>query len=203
MTQFSFPFQDIDTTEAQFSQWARNIGQGVSGEPTGTDLEVTAGTALSVDIDEGQSLVRGHYYISTAVENLVLATADGVLDRVDVVVLRLDPDLDSIVLGVVTGTPGAGVPALTQTDTAVFELPLADVEVPAGAGVPGTITDRREFVGTRLGSWTTAGRPNITGRVLFGFNSDSGEVEFYNINTSNWQTVGGLGFESSFLLGGM
>jgi hypothetical protein len=189
MTEFSFPFEDIDTTEAQFSQWARNIGQGVAGVPTGTDLQVTAGSALSVDIGEGQAMVRGHYYISTAIENLALDTAHPSLNRSDVVVLRLDPDADEIVLAVVTGTAGSGVPTLTQTDTGVYEFPLATVAVPANSGVPGTITDRREFMGTKLGSWTTAGRPTPTGSPLFGFNTTTSRVEVYNTNTSAWQDV--------------
>ena len=29
MAQTSFPFESIDTSETQFSQWARNIGEGV------------------------------------------------------------------------------------------------------------------------------------------------------------------------------
>jgi hypothetical protein len=125
-------------------------------------------------------MVRGHYYISTATENIVLATADPSLARSDVIVLRLDPDNDEIVLAVVTGTPGSGVPTLTQTETGVYELPLATVAVAAGAGVPGTITDRREFMGTKLGSWTTAGRPEPAGRILFGFNTDLNLIEVYD-----------------------
>jgi hypothetical protein len=151
-------------------------------------------------------MVRGHYYTSDATESLSLATADPTNDRIDTVVLRLDPTANSIVLAVKTGTPAGSpsAPALVQTDAGIFEQPLADVLVAATAGVPGTITDRREFMGTRLGSWDTAGRPTPAGRVLFGFNTTTGEVEYYNTNESAWTPVGGgLGFEGQFLLGGM
>lgn len=206
MTQASFPFEGIDTTETQFSKWARHFNSGVDDVPTGTALEVSAGTGLAVDVEAGEAMVRGHYYTSDATESLALATADATNDRIDTIVLRLDPTANSIVLAVKTGTPAGSpvAPTLVQTDAGIFEQPLADALVPANSGVPTTITDRREFMGTRLGSWDTAGRPLPAGRVLFGFNSTTGAVEYYNTNTSAWTPVGGgLGFEGSFLLGGM
>jgi hypothetical protein len=205
MAQTSFPFEGIDTTETQFSQWARNFNSGVDDVPTGDALEVSAGTGLAVDVEPGESMVRGHYYINDDTVSLALATADATNDRLDTVILRLDPTANSIVLAVKTGTPAGSptAPALVQTDAGIFEQPLADVLVPANSGVPTTITDRREFQGTRLGSWTTDGRPDDNGRVLFGFNTTTGAVEFYNTNTSAWTPVGGgLDFEGQFLLMG-
>lgn len=205
MTQASFPFEGIDTTETQFSQWARNFNSGVDDVPTGTALQVSAGTGLAVNVAAGEAMVRGHYYTSDAVESLALATADATNDRLDLVVLKLDPTANSIVLAVKTGTPAGSptAPSLVQTDAGIFEQPLAEVLVPATSGVPTTITDRREFMGTRLGSWTTAGRPTPAGRVLFGFNTTTGEVEYYNTNESAWSPIVGVGFEATFLLGGM
>ena len=204
MTQTSFPFEGIDTTETQFSQWARHFNNGVNDEPTGDALEVSAGTGLAVDVEAGEAMVRGHYYISDAVESLALATADATNDRIDTVVLRLDPTANSIVVAVKTGTPAGSpsAPSLVQTDAGIFEQALANVLVPATAGVPGAITDRREFMGTRLGSWATIGRPEPAGRVLFGFNSTTGSIEFYNTNTDAWTPVGGVGLEATFLLMG-
>ena len=206
MTQTSFPFEGIDTTETQFSQWARNFNSGVDDVPTGTGLQVTVGTGLAVNVAAGESMVRGHYYISDATESLALATADASNDRIDTIVLKLDPSANSIVLAVKTGTPAGSpsAPTLVQTDAGIYEQPLANALVPATSGVPTTITDRREFQGTRLGSWSTAGRPTPAGRPLFGFNTTTGQVEYYDTNTSAWTPVGaGLGFEGQFLLGGM
>lgn len=191
MTQTSFPFEGIDTTETQFSKWARHFNNGVNDEPTGDALEVSAGTGLAVDVEAGEAMVRGHYYISDATESLALATADATNDRLDLVVLRLDPTANSIVLAVKTGTPAGSpsAPALVQTDAGIFEQALAEVLVPANSGVPTTITDRREFMGTRLGSWSTAGRPTPAGRVLFGFNTTDQAIEFYNPITDAWGPV--------------
>jgi hypothetical protein len=205
MAQSSFPFENIDTTETQYSQMFRTLNNGVNGTPDGGELEVDAATAgLAVDIAAGQAMVRGHFYISTDTETRALAVADSVNDRIDTVVLRLDPVANTILLAVKTGTPDPSpvAPALVETDGGVFEQPLADVLVPANAGIPGTITDRREFMGTRLGTWTTAGRPPITGRPLFGFNTDTQSIEFYNTVTSAWTPVGGVGLEVTFLLMG-
>jgi hypothetical protein len=145
MTQSSFPFENIDTTETQFSQWARNIGEGVVPDSNGDTLEVSVGTGLAVDVDPGRALVRGHFYASTEVESLPLTTADAGDPRLDTVVLRLNPTANTIVLAVVDGTPASSpvAPTLTQTDSGIYELPLADVLVPASSGVPTTITDRR------------------------------------------------------------
>jgi hypothetical protein len=119
-------------------------------------------------------------------------------------VLRLDPIANSVIIAVKTGVPDPSpvAPALVQTDGGIFEQPLANVLVPANAGVPGTITDRREFMGTKLGAWTTAGRPDPGTRVLFGFNTELQTIEFYNTVTSAWTPVGGVGLEVTFLLMG-
>jgi len=61
--------------------------------------------------------------------------------------------------------------------------------VPANAGVPGTITDRREFMGTKLGAWTTDGRPVPAGRVLFGYNTTLELVEYYDPVAEAWEPV--------------
>lgn len=192
MAQSSFPFENIDTTETQYSQLFRTLNNGVNGTPDGGELEVdSAAAGLAVDIAAGQAMVRGHFYISTAVETRSLAVADPSDDRIDLVVLRLDPIANSVVLAVKTGVPDPApvAPALVLTDGGIFEQPLAEVLVPANAGVPSTITDRREFMGTKLGSWTTAGRPIVTDRALFGFNTDLQAIEFYNPTADEWEEI--------------
>ena len=207
MAETSFPWEDIDTTETQYSQLFRQLNNGVNGTSATDEVKVVAGFAgLTVDVEPGEAMVQGHYYINTVAKNIELDTADGVNDRIDTIVLRLDDVANEIVAVAVTGTPAVSPdsPTLNQTEPyGVYEFPLADVLVPAGAGVPGSITDRREFMGTRLGTWSTASRPPITGRPLFGFNTDTGQIEFYNTLEADWRPVVGVGFEASFLLGGM
>lgn len=194
MAQSSYPFEGIDTTETQFSQMFRNLQDGVNGTYGGTELEVSAGTGLAVDVEAGQAMVRGHYYISTATESLALATADATNPRLDVVVLRLDPVANSIIVAVKTGTPASSpvAPALVQTDSGVYEFALANVLVPATAGVPSTITDRREYMGTRIGLWNDDTRPTSL-KPHVGFNVDGATFEGYDPITELWGPIGGGG----------
>jgi hypothetical protein len=125
---------------------------------------------------------------------LALATADATNDRLDTVVLKLDPGANSIILAVKTGTPAGSpsAPALVQTDAGVFELPLANVLVPATAGVPSTITDRREYMGTKIGLWSDSTRPTDTFPYV-GFNTDGATFEGYDPVTDTWGPIGGGG----------
>jgi hypothetical protein len=194
MTQTSFPFENIDTTETQYSQMFRNLQDGVNGTYGGTELEVSAGTGLAVDVDPGAAMVRGHYYISDAVESLSLATADATNPRLDVVVLRLDPTANSIVVAVKTGTPAGSpvAPALVQTDAGIYEFALANVLVPATAGVPSTITDRRLFMGTRVSLWSTDTRPTSAVPHV-GYNVTEQTYEGYDPILAEWGPIGGGG----------
>lgn len=150
MAQSSWPFENVDTSETQFSQWARNIGEGVA-DGYDAELAVSAtGLAMSVVVGAGRGMVRGHFYLSNASETLNIASASAVSPRIDTVVLRLDPTANSVVLGVVTGTASSSpvAPTLTQTDTGTYEYALANVYVAANATAigSGNITDRRTFI---------------------------------------------------------
>lgn len=194
MAQSSFPFEGIDTTETQFSHLFRTLQDGVNGTYGGTELQVGAGTGLAVDVSAGQAMVRGHFYESTATESLALTTADATNPRLDRIVLRLDPVANSIILAVKTGTPAGSpvAPSLVQTDAGTWEMALATVLVPATAGVPSTITDEREFMGTRIGLWSDDTRPT-TAFPYVGFNTTGGTFEGYDPATATWGPIGGGG----------
>ena len=191
MTQSSWPFQDVNTTETQFSRWARHIGQGVNGVPGDNNLRVigdSSGMQVKVKIAGGnsQAIVRGHMYNSTAEEVLTIDPSTS-NPRVDYVVLNLDPTANSILLQVVKGTPAASpaAPTLTQTDTGIYQFPLAAVTV--GANVTtidaSAVSDVRTFI---QNVWTTGTRPPVfTG--LTGFNVTTGRLEVYN--GSSWSDV--------------
>lgn len=151
MAQTSWPFDSIDTTETQFSQWARNIGEGVKGAPTGTELKPYGdSTGMLVKVPAGQALVRGHYYANDAIVSLAVTTAHATLPRIDSVVLTLDPSLNTCVLAVVAGTANASpvAPTLTQTDAAVYQIRLGNIAVAAAVSTitAGNVTDTRPFL---------------------------------------------------------
>jgi hypothetical protein len=147
MAQTSWPFENIDTSETQYSLLFRNLGEGViSGKEQ--ELEPFGdGTGMNVKVRAGQALVRGHYYYNTGIETLSIAAADPTNPRIDSLVLRLDPTANSILLVVLTGTPGVSpsAPSLTQTDSGIYEQLLANISVAANATVisAGNVADER------------------------------------------------------------
>jgi hypothetical protein len=189
MTQTSWPFEDADTTEAQFSQLFRRLQtSGVSGSPSTTDVKVTGDSSgMNVKVAAGYAIVRGHAYSNDAVVTLTIGTA-AANPRIDVVVLRLNPTANSITLAVVAGTPAATptVPSLTQSDIDTYELPLAYVAVGASVSTiaAGNVTDVRSFLGTQFGRWTTSTRPASPVIGTSGFNTTSGAPELWN--GSSW-----------------
>jgi len=187
MAEQSFPFENIDTTEAQFSEWATNFQEtGVQGSPTGTELGITVtGSDFNLTIAAGQAFIRGHYYINT--DDLVLAvTSAGTNTRIDIVVVELDPEANTIVTKIVSGEAVAAdpvAPTLTQSPTGIYQLPIATLTIPNSTVVitAGMLVDTRTFMGNRVGIWTTATRPaNPTAYQTIGYNTTIGRHESWN-----------------------
>ena len=187
MAEQSFPFENIDTTESQFSEWATNFQEtGVQGSPTGTELGITVtGSDLNLTIAAGQAFIRGHYYINT--DDLVLAvTSAGVNTRIDIVVVELDPEANTIVTKIVSGTAVSAdpvAPTLTQSATGIYQLPIATLTIPTSTVVitSGMLTDTRTFMGNRVGIWTTATRPtDPTNYQTIGYNTTIEAHESWN-----------------------
>jgi hypothetical protein len=97
-------------------------------------LTVTAGTGLTSVLAAGQAFINGYSYVNDT--NLVLAhtAAHATLDRLDLVVIRLDLAAREIHAAIVAGTPAASpsTPALTNTAT-IIEIPIARMYVRAAA----------------------------------------------------------------------
>lgn len=187
MTQSSYPFDNLDTTETQFSYWAKNLSGngygGVAGVPGDSTLKVaTSASGLVVTVTAGFALVRGFAYSNDATVTLTLNTATQ--NRYDRIVLRLDPSANTIVLAVVTGTGAVSptLPALTQTDTGIYEMELANIYIPAGAvlSTSGTLTDTRTFLGEQTGKWSVAGRPTAPMIGRLGYNTDLAALEVWS-----------------------
>ena len=187
MAEQSFPFENIDTTESQFSEWATNFQEtGVQGSPTGTELGITVtGSDLNLTIAAGQAFIRGHYYINT--DSLVLpVTSAGTNTRIDIVVVELDPEANTIVTKLVQGEAVAAdpvAPTLTQSATGIYQLPIATLTIPTSTVVitTGMLVDTRTFMGNRIGIWTTATRPaNPTAYQTLGYNTTIESHESWN-----------------------
>lgn len=206
MAETSFPFENVDVSETQFSRWARNFQDyGVNGVPGDGNLLVTGDdSGLQVRVAAGQAFVRGHYYINTSQATVTLLSA-GSNTRIDMIVLELDPVANSISLKAVRGEEVSSspvAPTLTQLDVGVYQLPLAYATIPADTTsiTSGMVTDFRSFMGQRIGIWTTATRPaNPIANFTFGFNATTGFHEVWG--GSEWRAFQPDSFTPFLLMG--
>lgn len=125
--------------------FASLIGNGVIPNPAG-GLQVVAGEGMQVIVSPGVAYISGYRYENTDAMAVELANADGVLKRIDRIVVRWDLAERKMTTQVKSSAPASSpvAPAL-QRDADVFELCLADIAVDAGSLSirQADITDRR------------------------------------------------------------
>ncbi|GEB46948.1 hypothetical protein MTE01_28930 [Microbacterium testaceum] len=176
MAMTAWPRVNEATTDAQYAELFDSvIGTGVRDS---TELRVDAdSTGLNVKVAAGFAVVAGSAFLSTATETLTIGGNATTNPRVDAVILRRDFSQSPAVVRLVVkqGTAGtnATAPALTQQRNGVYEELLGTVNVAAGAATitSANVTDRRSFLSSRVGVWTTAKRPTArVGRI--GFNTE-------------------------------
>ena len=101
---------------------------------------------MNVTLQAGRAWINGYFYTNTSALTLPLAVADGVLNRIDRIVIRWDLTDRTITAKVKSSTPSATpvAPAL-QRDADAYEICVADVLI--GKGVTAisqaNITDQR------------------------------------------------------------
>lgn len=200
MTQTSFPFENLDTTETQFSKWASALG----GSGVISGAAVSAGSGMSVNVAVGSAIVRGFYWEQDAVTNLAISSAHSTYQRKDYVVLHMKQTDNSVVLQVVAGTADAGggtLPTLTQTNTE-WQFPIGVVTVPAGAIsiVSGNVASNRQALSLRVYPYATiADRPVVdSSEVAIGVNTTTRRLEiiisgtWYDLTPAvTWDSVSG------------
>lgn len=132
----------------QFAAYfASFIGNGVFAKSM-QELEVVAKETATMHIDvlSGQGWINGYWYRNTSTYDLELSIADGVLNRIDLIVLRWSSSERDMYLTVIEGTPSVSpvAPALKR-DADYYDLELAQVAVNAGVvGIKqADITDMR------------------------------------------------------------
>ena len=108
------------------------IGNGVFPVPS-TGLQVVAGSGMQVTVKAGKAWINGYFYNNTSDLSLTLATADGVLNRIDRVVVRWDLTNRLISVKVKSSSPSASPTAPNiERDADIYELALADIYIGAG-----------------------------------------------------------------------
>lgn len=125
--------------------FASFISNGVFPNPSNS-LQVIANNDMTITIKAGKGWINGAIYINTDDYILNIDVADGVLNKIDRVVLRMDTTLRKIYAyvkkGIFASSPTA--PAL-QRDAEAYELGIADIYVKAGviSIIQSNITDLR------------------------------------------------------------
>lgn len=113
------------------------------------ELEVVANSPAdtTIIVEPGSALAQGIFYLNDADKSVSIASNASGSTRIDIIVLEADYTAQKVRIDVVLGTPGAGVPALTQSVGSIWQIPLAYLTLASGyASIPQTlITDWREY----------------------------------------------------------
>jgi len=109
-------------------------------------LQVTADEGMKVILNPGRGWINGRIYRNTGYKEMIIDTADGVLRRIDRIVMRWDLLGRDLYTYVKKGAPASTPqPQGLQRDADAFELCLADVFVNNGVVniTQANITDQR------------------------------------------------------------
>lgn len=195
MAENSWPYVDQATTDLQYTLLSREYTlPGVVGSFNDSALTVV-GTSegMTTTVRPGRAVIRGYMYQNTSNVTVPHEAANS-SPRIDRVVLRLDltkPVGNRISVAVIKGTPAGtpSAPGLTETETGVYEVPLALVTIRSGTtGINASdVTDDRAFGGMSTGSWRTSNRPKNPRHGQFGANITTALFEFWT--GSSWSSV--------------
>ena len=108
------------------------ITNGVFPNPS-TNLQVMAGDGMNVIVKAGPAWINGYCYENTSDLTLTIEAADGVLNRIDRIVIRLDTIGRAITTVVKKGTfASSPVAPSLQRDADAYELGIADITIAKG-----------------------------------------------------------------------
>ena len=140
-------YSAADFAEFMKTFYSTGIIPEQDGEVGKIGLQVSVDpNTLSVIVSPGYAMVDGRWYSNTAPLTKAIAAADNTYSRIDRVVLRrdIDPEVEAVVLDVLTGIPAAkpSAPELTRNEN-TYEISLAQVEVKAHADRVSAVVDER------------------------------------------------------------
>lgn len=176
---------------SQFAAYfASFIANGVFAEYS-NQLQVVemATPQMQIGVERGQAWINGYWYENTDMLYMPIDVADGVLNRIDSVVLRLGFSERNMWLAVKKGTPAISPIAPEVTRTAdYYELQLATISIPAGSIkiTQAQITDTR--MNQDVCGWVTGVVKQLDTTTLFNqFESYFDEFkQFYENDYANW-----------------
>lgn len=128
-------FNSINGDRVYYAEdWAWYLAKFFSNGVFDNGLQVKSNNGMNIVVSLGDGFINGYRYNNDSNKIINIANADGVLDRVDNIVLRLNVlDNRKITAEVVQGTfsENAVAPILTrENDT--YEIRIAKIKIPAG-----------------------------------------------------------------------
>lgn len=128
-------FDRVYLAEQFAAYFAAFIGNGIYGHSM-QKLQVLCQDVpnMSIKVLSGEAYTNGWWYRNTDTYDISVPVADGVLSRIDVVVVRWGNAERDMWLQLITGTPSSNpVKPAIRRDADYFDLQLAVISVPAGA----------------------------------------------------------------------
>lgn len=140
-------YDRVYLAESFAKYFASFIGNGIFGGKSNELMVQQKPTAdMSVRVLSGQAWINGYWYENDDELSLAVDVADGVLNRIDLIVLRWNNSERVIRLAVVKGIPASNPSApVIQRNADFYDLKLAQIYVKAGATrlTQANITDTR------------------------------------------------------------
>ena len=143
-----FPFDGTDR-EYKADDFARYYRAFVTSGVfmnVATNLQVMADSGMQIKVKTGAAIINGYRYDNTADLAFTIDAADGLLNRIDRIVVRWDKENREIYTKVLKGTAAETptAPAITRTSD-IIDYALADIAIDAGATeiTQADITDKR------------------------------------------------------------
>ncbi|MHC3450754.1 hypothetical protein [Streptomyces prasinus] len=195
MAEFSGPFDGSPiATQLQWSRMARRWGlDGVHGlDASSTALKVTGSGTTTVSVAAGMAFVNGFYYDNNTPKNLTVPPNAGGAARVDYVILRASMSAKKVTAEYKTG--GTSAPTLTQDEAGIWEIPLAQCTVAAGASTvtAANVLDRRWLTDRGVLPSIAGARPPATrGQLLL----EDGRL--YAGDGATWRWMASQGIDDS------
>lgn len=186
---------------SQFAAYfASFIGNGVYAQH-GNQLQVMAQSnpSMSIQVLSGQGWINGYWYENTDSMSLSVEVADGVLNRIDSIILQLGFSERDMKLKIKKGIPATNpvAPALVRNSD-YYELQLATISIPASSIriTQAQITDTR--MNASVCGWVTGVVDQIDTTTLFNQfetyfnefkeNNQAEYDEWYDTHINQWQT---------------
>lgn len=150
MAFITFPLNNTDYTADDMALYFSGRTNGVFSADN--ELSVISNNTMNVTVKPGRAWLapdtfKGYIFASTTDTNLTIDIADGILNRIDRVVIKYDIVANVSSLYIKKGTPNTNPtpPVLTRDKNVAWELAIADIYIGKGVTMirPQDITDKR------------------------------------------------------------